>query len=228
MCTGMSCMVLGAQPGETALGATAGGSVMLTVPMGSPSAASSGGAGGTMGREAFADLAVTTLRPGSSGGGGGGGGDPCPAFGFSYGVGGGGGGGGGALRIITTSTMTIGSSARISAAGGSGGEGATNVSSGGGGGGSGGAIDLRAPSLIVRAGASITAAGGRGGMTMGPNSGAGGAGGPGRVRLALDLAGACTVVASAFSSHTFASMAAPCDVARTTTLGTVYVSRFPE
>ncbi len=225
-CTATLCTVTGGGVGETALGATAGATATVMLTGAAFLSAASGGGGGTMGRDAFGDLAVNRLTPGSSGGAGGGGGDPCPGFGYSYGLGGGGGGGGGALRIASATSITIGGMAVVSVRGGDGGNGSNDVSSGGGGGGSGGTIDLRAPRLSVSRTANVTAAGGVGGVTTHPNAGAGGNGGPGRIRLAFDAGGTCTIGSSAFS-HMFAG-ANPCDVAPVIVLRTVYVSRFPE
>jgi hypothetical protein len=225
-CTAVMCTATGGGVGETSLGATAGATATVTLSATQGLAVASGGGGGTMGREAFADLSITRLSPGSSGGAGGGGSDPCPAYGYSYGIGGGGGGGGGALRIASTTSITISASGVVSARGGDGGNGNSEVVGGGGGGGSGGAIDLRAPRLTIATAALVTAAGGSGGATTHPNAGNGGNGGPGRIRLAFNTGGACTISAMSFS-HTFAG-ANPCDVARTTALRTVYVTRFPE
>jgi hypothetical protein len=225
-CTAGVCTVTGGGVGEPTLGGTAGSTATVMLTGVAFLAAASGGGGGTMGRDAFADLALNRLTPGSSGGAGGGGGDPCPSFGHSYGLGGGGGGGGGALRIASATSITIGAGAIVSVRGGDGGNGTNEVANGGGGAGSGGALDLRAPRLTVSPTATVNAAGGAGGVTTHPNGGNGGNGGPGRIRLAFDASGACTIAAAAFS-HTFAG-ANPCDVARTNALRTVYVTRFPE
>jgi hypothetical protein len=226
MCTASTCTVTGGGVGEAMLGASAGATATLMLTGAAFLAAASGGGGATMGRDAFGDFAINRLTPGSSGGAGGGGGDPCPGFGYSYGVGGGGGGGGGALRIASTASIIIGAGAVVRVNGGDGGNGTNDIASGGGGGGSGGALDLRAPSLTVSSTATVTAAGGAGGVTTHPNGGNGGNGGPGRIRLAFDASGACTIAPAAFS-HTFAG-ANPCDVARTSALRTVFVTRFPE
>ncbi|MFO0557919.1 MAG: hypothetical protein U0269_07855 [Polyangiales bacterium] len=225
-CMGAMCSVTGGGVGEAMLGATRGSAGMVMV-TGAGSAAASGGGGATMGADAARDLAVFNLAPGSSGGAGGGGGDPCVAYGYSYGVGGGGGGGGGALRIVSAVSITVADRAIVSVQGGNGGNGSSTVASGGGGGGSGGAIDLRAPRLVVSPMANIRASGGRGGAAMQANSGSGGNGGPGRVRLSFNVGGACTIDPAAFSLG-FANAAAPCDVARPTAVGTVFVTRFPQ
>lgn len=210
---------------NTMLGATAGSAATVMMVAGGTYAASGGGGGGAMGATAFADALLLRLIPGSSGGAGGGGGDPCFAYGYSYGVGGGGGGGGGALRIASSVSIAIDTTAVISVRGGNGGNGAADVSSGGGGGGSGGAIDLRAPRLTVSATATIDASGGAGGTAPGVSSAMGGAGGPGRVHLSFDNVSTCPLAASAFA-QSFADAMAPCAAHRPTMPGRIAVSRF--
>ncbi len=132
-----------------------------------------GGGGGSIGRDAAADLAVTsTFRPGSGGGGGGLG--PWP--------GGGGGGGGGALRLSSTTRIVI--TGRVLANGGNGGT--AGREGGAGGAGSGGLIYLAAPA--IQTSGELSAAGGDGGLSGGlaARNAAGGDGGLGRIRLSVD------------------------------------------
>lgn len=131
----------------------------------------SGGGGGSIGERAALDLEVTEVSflPGSSGGGGGGG---------PWAGGGGGGGGGGALRIATTGSLTISSTALVTVRGGDGGDAPHRGGSGGGG--SGGVLSLSSPELIVEG--IVDAGGGLGGESD-TSAGDGGDGGLGRIRI---------------------------------------------
>jgi hypothetical protein len=92
-----------------------------------------GGSGFSPGA-AYGNVLLVPLRGGSGGGGGNGG------------FGGGGGGGGGALRIVSSTSITI--NGTVAANGGDGGSGTTNVcANGNGGGGSGGGIHLIASTV---------------------------------------------------------------------------------
>ncbi|AKF04783.1 putative metal-binding motif-containing protein [Sandaracinus amylolyticus] len=138
-----------------------------------------GGAGGSIGALAVADLRVaTTFRPGSGGGGAGG----------SYLNGSGGGGGaGGAVRIASATRIEITSTGAVRADGGAGGTGPSGGGNGGGGG-SGGVVYLVAPSMQIDG--TVSAVGGVGGGGGSPQRG--GNGGLGRVRLSV-LEEECTI-----------------------------------
>ncbi len=167
--------------GQTQCDATMGGI---------PRAWVGGGAGGSIGSAAAADLAVTsTFRAGSGGGGGSADYLQRPAFGGTSG----GGGGGGALRLWTGADIVV--NGRLLAVGGAGGDAylGTPASAGcdpqpgaAGGGGSGGLIYLVAPSITTGATALVSAAGGRGGdASVFATGGGGGAGGLGRIRISV-------------------------------------------
>lgn len=117
---------------------------------------------GSIGLEAFEDLAVNRVfAPGSRGGAFSGSfsGDYYPGECRAYS----GGGGGGALRVATPARILVGASGRLLVSGGA---------RGGGGAGSGGALVLHAPEVRVPAGATLDASGGT----------------PGRLRVAVDPA----------------------------------------
>jgi hypothetical protein len=157
---------------------------------GIPPAYVGGGAGGSIGPIAAADLAVvTTFQTGSGGGGGSADYLNRPQYGGSSG----GGGGGGALKISTSGTISI--TGQVLANGGKGGDafiGTGKVTTcnpqpgAGGGGGSGGVIYLSAPTINVSSAAAISAAGGAGGLgSLYATGGGGGVGGVGRIRVSV-------------------------------------------
>jgi hypothetical protein len=165
--------------------------------MGVPKSYVGGGAGGSIGMAAVADLAVaTSFETGSGGGAGSADYLNRPVFGGTSG----GGGGGGALRITSGTKITVHGS--LLANGGIGGDSYIgNGSNAGcdpqpgaaGGGGSGGVIYLVAPSVTTGSAAKITTAGGKGGaQSEFATGGAGGKGGIGRIRLSVTPA-TCTL-----------------------------------
>jgi hypothetical protein len=169
-------------------------------PPGVPPACVGGGGGGSIGVTAANDLAVlSTFQTGSSGGGGSGDYEERPGGGGGTSDGG---GGGGALRLTSPVSITIGSTGKLLANGGAGGD--ADIGAGydagcypqpgaAGGGGSGGVIYLASPSLGVAGGALVSAIGGPGGAQSElATGGAGGAGGLGRIRLSVTPS-TCTV-----------------------------------
>ena len=192
---------------------------------GVPAAFLGGGGGGSIGAAAAADLAVaTTFVPGSGGGGG------SADYSFRPGAGGtsGGGGGGGALRIVSTTSITV--SGSLLANGGPGGnafvgsgmaEGCDPQPGAAGGGGSGGVIFLRAPMITTTATARVSAIGGLGRLASPyATGGRSGAGGLGRIRLSVPTA-ACAL------GGTFAPpLASGC--APSSAAGSTYVAAYPD
>ena len=193
------------QPGQTGMDACGG--------------LAAGGGGGSIGRTAAGDLAMTSTFQAGSGGGGGSG---------SYGTGlaaaeGGGGGGGGAIRISSPTRITV--SGTLRADGGAGGNGSDAnptcfgaEGGSGGGGGSGGAIYLATPVLSVSG--TISAAGGAGGHHGANVSGGdGGAGAIGRVRISASLA-SCTL-----GGTVVPALRSACNA--NTTAGYPYIAAYP-
>ena len=125
-----------------------------------------GGGGGSIGLPAILDLAVTdTFYPGSGGGG-------AAATTWASG----GGGGGGALRISSSTRITVTVTGSVTA---NGGQGGTRM--GVGGAGSGGVVYLVAPAMMLQG--AVLAAGGAPQAENGSTEPLSGGGGLGRVRL---------------------------------------------
>ncbi|MFO0629302.1 MAG: fibrinogen-like YCDxxxxGGGW domain-containing protein [Polyangiales bacterium] len=168
----------GAGLGGIASGSYAGGNGVSASPGCIGAYSGGGGGGGSIGSVAAADLAVaTTFQPGSAGGGGGSQCYTCTQGTQGPSGGGGGGGGGGALRIASSSSVTV--TGTLRANGGAGGN--TIRGSGGGGGGSGGVVFLSSPTLTVSG--TVQAVGGSGGVATDGCGETGGTGGLGRIRV---------------------------------------------
>jgi len=193
---------------------------------GVPAAYVGGGGGGSIGTAAIADLPVaTTFQTGSAGGGGSADYLNRPVFGGTSG----GGGGGGALKVSSSTSITI--NGQVLANGGPGGDAVIGIGANAGcdpqpgaagGGGSGGVIYLAAPTLTVATGATVSAAGGAGGGgSEFATGGAGGAGGMGRVRLSV-TAPSCASLQGAFTP----ALPAGC-AAGAATAGKTYIATYP-
>jgi hypothetical protein len=191
---------------------------------GVPPAYVGGGGGGSIGPFASADLAAaTTFQTGSGGGGGSADYLNRPEFGGTSG----GGGGGGALRLSSTTSISI--TGQVLANGGPGGDayigtgmvtGCNPQPGAAGGGGSGGLIYLSAPSITVASGATVSAVGGVGGaQSEFATGGGGGQGGLGRIRLSANPS-SCTLSGS-FNPP----LASGCSASSKS--GTTYVAVYP-
>jgi hypothetical protein len=182
-----------------------------------------GGGGGSIGTLAARDLGVfSTFQTGSGGGGGSADYLNRPVYGGTSG----GGGGGGALRLSSTSTITI--SGQLLANGGPGGDAGigNGVNAGcdpqpgaAGGGGSGGVIYIAAPAISVGSNAVISAIGGAGGLgSVFATGGEGGKGGLGRIRLSV---GSTCKLGGSFNPP----LAAGCT--QTNKAGATYIGTYP-